>query len=127
LTANLRHNGVMRRFLVHWLITAAALAITTRIVSGIHVASLATLLFSGLVLGFVNAVVRPVLVLLTLPITILTLGLFYLVVNGVAFAVAAALVPGFTVASFGAAVVGALAVGLVSWILSWLVSANWAS
>jgi putative membrane protein len=112
----------MRRFLIHWLVTAAALAVTARIVSGIHVASLATLLFSALILGLVNAIVRPVLVILTLPITILTLGLFYLVVNGVAFALAAALVPGFTVASFGAAVIGALGVGLVSWILGWLVN-----
>jgi putative membrane protein len=110
----------MRRFLLHWLITAAALAITARLVSGIHFASLATLLFSGLVLGFINAVVRPILLLLTLPITILTLGLFYLVVNGLSFALAAALVPGFAVASFGAAVGGALGVGLVSWILGWL-------
>jgi putative membrane protein len=114
----------MRRFLIHWLVTAAALAVTVRIVSGIHVASLATLLFSALVLGLVNAVVRPVLVVLTLPITILTLGLFYLVVNGVAFALAAALVPGFTVASFGAAIAGALGVGLVSWLLGWLVKPN---
>jgi len=78
---------------------------------------LGTLLFSALVLGLVNAVVRPVLVILTLPITIITLGVFYLIVNGVAFAIAAALVPGFTVASLGSAVIGALVVGLVSWLL----------
>jgi putative membrane protein len=70
-----------------------------------------------LVLGLVNAVVRPILVILTLPITILTLGVFYLIVNGMAFALAAALVPGFAVASLGAAVIGALVVSLVSWIL----------
>jgi putative membrane protein len=65
----------------------------------------------------VNAVVRPILVILTLPITIMTLGVFYLIVNGAAFALAAALVPGFGVASLGAAVIGALVVSLVSWIL----------
>jgi putative membrane protein len=86
-------------------------------VPGIQVSSLGTLLFSALVLGLVNAVVRPILVILTLPITILTLGVFYLIVNGVAFALAAALVPGFAVASLGAAVIGALVVSLVSWIL----------
>jgi putative membrane protein len=114
----------MRRFLIHWLITAVALGATARVVSGIHFASLTTLVLSGLVLGVVNAVVRPILVVLTLPITILTLGLFYLVVNGMAFALAAALVPGFTVSSFGAAVLGALGVGLVSWALGWLTRPN---
>jgi len=110
----------MRSFLVHWFITAIALAVSARLVAGVHVASLPALAFSGLVLGLVNAFVRPVLVVLTLPITILTLGLFYLVVNAAAFGLAAALVPGFTVASLGSAMVGALVVGLVSWALGWL-------
>jgi putative membrane protein len=107
----------MRGFLVHWLITAAALAAAAQVVPGVRFRSLGILLFSALVLGLVNAVVRPVLVILTLPITILTLGLFYLIINGVAFGLAAALVPGFTVASLGSAVMGALVVGLVSWLL----------
>jgi putative membrane protein len=72
---------------------------------------------AALVLGFVNAIVRPVLVLITLPITILTLGLFYFVVNGLAFGLAAAIVPGFDIDSFGWAVLGALVVGLVSWFV----------
>jgi putative membrane protein len=105
------------RFLVHWLITATALGAAAQVVPGIQVRSFGTLLFSALVLGLVNAVVRPILVILTLPITIMTLGVFYLIVNGVAFALAAALVPGFAVASLGAAVIGALVVSLVSWIL----------
>lgn len=107
----------MRNFLIHWFITAIALAVGARLIPGIQVSSLPVLLFAGLVLGVVNALVRPVLVVLTLPITILTLGLFYLVVNGMAFGLAAALVPGFTVASLGSAVGGALVVGLVSWAL----------
>jgi putative membrane protein len=110
----------MRNFLVHWLITAVALWVATRIVPGIYIGSLGVLLVSGLVLGVVNAFVRPVLVVLTFPITILTLGLFYLIVNAAAFGLAAALVPGFTVASLGAAVVGALIVGIVSWLLGWV-------
>lgn len=112
----------MRSFLAHWLITAIALAVSARFVPGIHIASLPSLIFSGLVLGLVNAIVRPVLVLLTLPVTVLTLGLFYLVVNGVTFALAAAIVPGFAVATLGSAVVGALVVGLVSWLLGWLLN-----
>ena len=110
----------MRNFLLHWFITALALAGAARIVPGIHVSSIPILLLAGLVLGGVNAVVRPVLVVLTLPITVLTLGLFYLVLNGAAFALAAALVPGFTTASFGSSIEGALIVGLVSWGLGWL-------
>ena len=109
----------MRSFLIHWVVTAIALAVGARVVPGIHVSGLAVLLVAALVLGLVNAVIRPVLLVLTLPITILTLGLFYLVVNGIAFGLAAALVPGFTVASLGSAVCGALVVGLVSWALGW--------
>lgn len=112
----------MRNFLIHWLITAGALAVAAKLVPGIHVGSLFVLLFSALVLGVVNAIVRPVLTILTLPITIITLGLFYLVVNGMAFGIAAALVPGFRVASLGSAVGGALIVSLVSWALGWLLT-----
>jgi len=110
----------MRNFAIHWLITAIALGVGTRLVPGIHVSSLTVLIVSALVLGVVNAVIRPMLVVLTLPLTVLTLGLFYLVVNGAAFGLAAALVPGFTVASLGSAIGGALIVGLVSWGLGWL-------
>jgi putative membrane protein len=104
-------------FLVHWLIVAVALWVTTAIVPGVVVASYQTLALASLVLGLVNALVKPVLLLLTLPLTILTLGLFYFVVNGIAFALAAALVPGFSVASFGTAILGALVVSVVSWAI----------
>lgn len=112
----------MRNFLIHWLITAGALAVAAKLIPGIQVGSLFVLLLSALVLGVVNAIVRPVLTILTLPITIITLGLFYLVVNGMAFGIAAALVPGFRVASLGSAVGGALIVSLVSWALGWLLT-----
>jgi putative membrane protein len=104
-------------FLTHWLITALALAVAAYILPGIHVASWMALAVAALVLGFVNAIVRPVLVLITLPITILTLGLFYLVVNGIAFGLTAAIVPGFDIDSFGWAILGALVVGLASWVV----------
>jgi len=102
-------------FLIHWLIVAVALWVTASIVPGVTVSSYGVLALAALVLGLVNALVRPVILILTLPLTILTLGLFYLVVNGLAFGLAAALVPGFAVASFGAAVLGALVVSVVSW------------
>lgn len=104
-------------FLLHWAIVAAALWVAAYFVSGVVVQSVPALLVAALVLGLVNALVRPVLTILTLPITILTLGLFYLVVNAAAFGLAAALVPGFDVAGFGSAVLGALLVSIVSWVL----------
>lgn len=107
----------MRSFLIHWLVTAVALAVSARLVPGIGFSSTQILLISALVLGLVNAVVRPIMVVLTLPITVLTLGLFLLVVNGIALAIAAWLVPGFGVASLGSAVLGALVISLVSFLL----------
>ena len=107
----------MTRFLVHWLTTAIALGAAEWVLPGVRVASWRALAIAALVLGLVNAVVRPILVLLTLPITVLTLGLFYLVINGAAFALAAALVPGFDVDSIGWSIAGALIVGLVSWFI----------
>ena len=79
----------MNRFLTHWLVTALALGAAAWILPGVMVTSLPALLVAALALGLINAVVKPVLVVLTLPITIVTLGLFYLVVNGTAFALAA--------------------------------------
>lgn len=107
----------MGRFLAHWVTIALALGATSWLLPGVEVTSLTTLMVAALVLGFVNAVVKPILVLLTLPITVVTLGLFYLVVNGLAFGLAAWLVPGFGVQSFWWAILGAFTVGLVSWFI----------
>jgi putative membrane protein len=107
----------MIAFLIHWLVVALGLAAASYLVPGVLLASGTSLAFGALVLGFVNAVIRPILTLLTLPLTLVTLGLFYFVVNAAAFALAAAVVPGFTVASFWAAVFGALVVSLVSWFI----------
>lgn len=104
-------------FLLHWFVVAVALWVTANIVSGVALDSWTALALGSLVLGFVNAIVRPILTILTLPITILTLGLFYLLVNGFAFWLAATIVPGFTVASFWYAVLGALVVSVVSWFI----------
>ena len=112
----------MASFVVHWAVLALALWVSSQIVSGVSVSSWGALVVGAAVLGLVNTVVRPVLTLLTLPITILTLGLFYLVVNGAAFGLAAALVPGFAVASFLSAVLGALVTGLAAWIVGGIVT-----
>ncbi len=113
----------MRSFLLHWIVTAIALAVSAMLVPGIAVASSGVLLVSALGLGLVNAVIKPILVVLTLPITLLTLCLFYFVVNGLALAFAAWVVPGFQVASLASAIFGALVVSLVSLLLSRLVQA----
>lgn len=108
----------MGAFFRHWFTVTLALAVTVWVLPGVQMEGVAPLLIGGLVLGLVNATVRPVLFVLTLPVSVLTLGLFYLVVNGTAFWLASVLVPGFTVSSPLAAVAGALLVSLVSWFVA---------
>jgi putative membrane protein len=109
-------------FLIHWLVLAVALWVTAYLVPGVTVTSWTALAIGALILGFVNATVRPLLTILTLPITVLTLGLFYLIVNAAAFALAASLVPGFSVNSLGSAILGALVASLISWFIGMFVS-----
>ena len=104
----------MYTLVLHWLVLALALGIAAYILPGIEVSSPVALIVSAFVLGFLNAVLKPVLVLLTLPLTVFTLGLFYLVLNAVVLALASVLVPGFAVASFGWAFLGAIVVSLLS-------------
>jgi len=105
--------------LIRWALNAVALWLTVQLLSGVSMAAegLWPLLIAALVVGLVNAVVRPVMVLLTLPITLLTFGLFLLVVNGLALAVAAAVSP-LQLAGFGSAVLGALVLSVFSALLS---------
>ena len=104
----------MKRFLIHWLVIALALWVTAYILHGVHIESTQALAIAAIVLGLVNALVRPILTLLTLPITILTLGLFYFLVNGFTFLLATKVVPGFGVSSYWWAVLGALGVSIIS-------------
>ena len=108
---------MMIGFFLRWVFLAIALGMTAWVLPGINITSWPALAVAALVLGLVNAVVKPIMVILTLPITILTLGLFYLVVNGAAFALAALVVPGFDVAGFGWAILGALVFSLISWFI----------
>jgi putative membrane protein len=109
-------------FLLRVLAYAAAIYLAATIVPGIDISGWLTALGAGLVLGLINAVVRPVLVILTLPVTLLTLGLFLLVLNGLCLWLTALLVEGFVVEGFWAAVLGALIVSVVSWGLTAFVS-----
>jgi putative membrane protein len=110
----------MAAFLFRWLTTVLAIGVVAYLVPGMRVDGPWAAIVAALVLGFVNAVLRPILIFLTLPITILTFGLFALVINGAMLALVAALVPGVQLASFGAAVVAALLISLVSSLLSWV-------
>ena len=109
-------------FLLRVLVNALAIMLAAAVVPGIRVDSVLAALTAGLVLGLINAVVRPLLLLLTLPITLLTLGLFLFVLNGLCFWLVAAIVGGFHVSGFWTAVFGALVVSAVSWLLTALVS-----
>ena len=109
-------------FLLRVVVNALAIMLAASILPGISVDGLVPALAGGLLLGFVNAVVRPVLVVLTLPITLVTLGLFLLVLNGFCLWLVSVFVSGFHVAGFWPAFWGALLVSVVSWILTALIS-----
>jgi putative membrane protein len=106
------------RFLLRVLLNAVGVLLAARIVPGIYVSSASAALVAGLVLGVINATIRPVFIVLTLPFTILTLGLFIFIVNAICLGLVAWLVPGFGVHGFGAALLGSIFITLVSWILS---------
>lgn len=105
------------KLLVHWLINAAALYAATRVVPGVHVRDVETLAVAAAVIGLVNAIVRPILRFVTLPITVLTLGLFYFILNGLMLLLAARLTPGFALDGIASAIVGAIVIGLVATVL----------
>ncbi len=106
------------KLLLVWLINAVALMGVTYLLPGIAVSSFVTALIAALVLGLVNAVIRPILILLTLPATLLTLGLFIFVINGLLFWFVGSFVTGVVVTGFWWGVIGAIAYSIVSWALS---------
>ena len=111
----------MRGFWIRLAISALGLWIASAIVPGMEIAGVGTLVLAALLLGLVNAVVRPVLVILTLPITILTLGIFILVVNAAMLGLVAALLENFMLAGFFSALSGALIVSLTGWLAAWYI------
>jgi len=106
------------RLLLVWLINSVSLIAVAYLMPTISVSSFATALVAALVLGLVNAIIRPILVLLTLPVTLLTLGLFIFVINGLLFWLVGSFIEGFVVAGFWAGVLGAIVYSLISWLLS---------
>ena len=106
------------KLLLVWLFNAIALMAVAYLLPGITVASFVTALIAALVLGLVNAVIKPILILLTLPATLLTLGLFIFVLNGLLFWFVGSFIQGFVVAGFWPGVFGAIVFSLISWLLS---------
>ena len=109
-------------FLLRVAINALAIVLAASILPGIEVDGIVPALAAAVLLGLVNAFVRPVLLILTLPITLVTLGLFLLVLNGFCFWLVASIVKGFYVAGFWSACLGALIVSIVSWIMTAMIS-----
>ena len=103
------------KVLIHWLILTLAVLAVPYFISGVHVDTIGTAIIVGAVLGFINLIVKPVITLLTLPITLLTLGLFSLVVNAALFYFVGKVVTGFTIDSFIAAFWGALIISVINW------------
>ncbi len=106
------------QFLISFLLNALALWVVTLLYSGVHADSTLALLLAALVFGVVNAIVRPILVLFSLPFIILTLGLFIFIVNGLTFWLVGGLVPGFHVDGLLAGIIGSVLLGIVSWVIS---------
>ncbi len=111
----------MLRFIVQFLVTCFGLWLSSRLVPGVDFLSNGSLLAAALLLGLANAVVRPVLTILTFPLTIITFGLFLLVVNAAVIGLVAALLGGFVVDGLWAGIGAAIVTGLVSWVAGWFI------
>jgi putative membrane protein len=108
------------RMLLNWILSALAVWIVSQVVPGVYVNGPVAALTAALVIGFINATIGLLLKILTFPLTLLTLGLFWFVINALMLEFASALVPGFQVRGFFAAFVGAIVLSLVNMLLKWL-------
>lgn len=108
------------KLIASWLLHALSLMLIPFIVNGIKVDSIMHALIAAAVIGIINILIKPILIILTLPITLLTLGLFIFVINGLLFWLAGSYLPGFHVASLTSGIIGALAYSIISTILAWI-------
>jgi len=104
----------MKKIIVNWILSTLAILITAYLLPGIGLENLAAAFIAALVLGILNAIVRPILLILTLPLNVLTLGLFTFIINAMVVSLAASLVPGFKIASFGWALLFSIILSLVN-------------
>lgn len=111
----------MKRLLLHWFVTALAVLLTSVVVPGFYVRGPIAALIAAVGIGLINATVGCFLKIVTFPITIVTFGIFWLVINAVILELAAAFIPGFSIYSFSAAFWGAIFLGLTNILLKWLI------
>jgi putative membrane protein len=107
----------LSQFLLHWGVLSVALWASSHVFSGIRFESTSSLIIAALLLGFANAIVKPLFILLTLPLTLITLGLFLLVINALIIMLVSALVSGFTVSGFWTAFFAAILISVLSWFI----------
>jgi putative membrane protein len=112
----------LKRFLLRTLITAAAIFVVVNILPGVKIDSPVALIVTAILLGLLNAVLRPLLIFLTLPITVLSFGLFIFIINGLILYLVSYLVPGFKLANFWVAILASILISIVSWLINWLIS-----
>ena len=105
-------------FLLHWLIMSLSLWVTSYVFSGIKFADISSLLIAALLLGFANAIIKPLFILLTLPLTLLSFGLFLLVINALMILLVSAMVRGFTVSGFWTALFASTFISVISYLVS---------
>jgi len=104
--------------IVRWIVNTLALFVVVNVVPGFHYGTIVTLAIAAAVLGLLNTIVRPILFVLTLPLTVVTLGLFLVILNAIMLEMTAWVVPGFRIDTFGWAIVGAIVLGLISLVTS---------
>ena len=114
----------MKNLLIRWLINAAGLIIVSKIIRGIHIDSFVTALVAAAILGIINVILRPIIIILTLPLNILTLGLFTFIINGLMLYIAGSIVEGFYVNSFWASIWGALLLSVINSLATFLFLSN---
>ena len=108
--------------LIRWLILTIAIIVASYLLEGIHISGFFSAFFAAAILGILNALFRPILIILTLPINILTLGLFTFIINALMLKMASGVIPGFEVHGFWTAVFGSLIISLISWLLNSFIS-----
>lgn len=109
---------IMRGFFVRWIILTVAIIVAAYIMDGIHVTGFFSAFFAAAILGILNAFFRPILLILTLPVNVLSLGLFTFVINALMLMMASGVISGFVVSGFGSALFGSLLISIVSWGLN---------
>jgi putative membrane protein len=112
----------MPGIVIRWLILTLAILILPYLISGVRVEGFGTALAAAAILAVLNAIVRPVLIILTLPLTVVTLGLFILIINALLFELAGFFVPGLQIASFWSALFGSLIVSIISWVMNFAIA-----